>query len=412
MKNILFFIFINTLRLLQNASLILFRPVVQYRPQAIPYCLAYNIIVESANKVLIVTNRPAIANSWFDDFEMFVDWKITEKGDAGIYLRGTPQVQIWDTSRREVGAQVGSGGLYNNQKNNSKPLVVADNKIGQWNTFHIIMKGEKVTVYLNGVLVTDNTVLENYWDRKLPIFSKEQIELQAHGTYVAYRNIYIREIPTEERTSLTEEEKNQGFVSLFDGTNLDSWTGNITGYLIEEGAVVVHPDKAGEGGGGNLYTKEEFADFIYRFDFQLTPGANNGIGVHAPLEGDAAYVGMEIQVLDNEADIYKGLQPYQYHGSVYGVIPAKRGFLKPTGEWNQEEIMVKGTKIKVTLNGTVITEGDYAAASKNGTMDHKEHPGLLRTTGHIAFLGHGEVLRFKNMRVKVLEEDKKGKKKK
>ena len=348
----------------------------------------------------------------YGDMEMFVDWKITEKGDAGIYLRGTPQVQIWDTSRREVGAQVGSGGLYNNQKNISKPLLVADNKIGEWNTFHIIMKGDKVTVYLNGILVTDNVSLENYWDRKLPLFTKEQIELQAHGTYVAYRNIYLREIPSNEITSLTEEEKNQGFVSLFDGTNLDSWTGNTSGYLVEEGAVVVHPDKAGEGGGGNLYTKEEFADFIYRFDFQLTPGANNGIGVHAPLEGDAAYVGMEIQVLDNEADKYKGLQPYQYHGSVYGVIPAKRGFLKPTGEWNQEEIMVKGTQIKVTLNGTVITEGDYAAASKNGTIDHKEHPGLLRTTGHIAFLGHGEVLRFKNMRVKVLEEDKKGKKKK
>ena len=348
----------------------------------------------------------------YGDFEMYVDWKITEKGDAGIYLRGSPQVQIWDTSRREVGAQVGSGGLYNNIKNQNKPLVVADNKIGEWNNFHIIMKGPQVTVYLNGILVTDDVTLENFWDRKSPIFAKEQIELQAHGTYVAYRNIYLREIPSNEITSLTEEEKNQGFVSLFDGTNLDSWTGNTSGYLIEEGAVVVHPDKAGEGGGGNLYTKEEFADFIYRFDFQLTPGANNGIGVHAPLEGDAAYLGMEIQVLDNEADIYKALQPYQYHGSVYGVIPAKRGFLKPTGEWNQEEIMVKGTKIKVTLNGTVILEGDYAEASKNGTMDHKEHPGLLRTTGHIGFLGHGDLLRYKNMRIKVLVEDKKGKKKK
>jgi hypothetical protein len=348
----------------------------------------------------------------YGDFEMYVDWKITEKGDAGIYLRGSPQVQIWDTSRREVGAQVGSGGLYNNIKNQSKPLVVADNKIGDWNNFHIIMKGAEVTVYLNGVLVTDNVTLENFWDRKSPIFAKEQIELQAHGTYVAYRNIYIREIPLDEMTSLSEEEKTQGFVSLFDGTNLDSWTGNSSGYLIEEGVVVVNPDKAGEGGGGNLYTKEEFSDFIYRFEFQLTPGANNGIGVHAPLEGDAAYVGMEIQVLDNEADIYKALQPYQYHGSVYGVIPAKRGFLKPIGEWNQEEIMVKGTQIKVTLNGTVITEGDYAEASKNGTMDHKEHPGLLRTTGHLGFLGHGDVLRFKNMRVKVIEEDKKGKKKK
>ena len=349
----------------------------------------------------------------YGDFEMYVDWKITEKGDAGIYLRGSPQVQIWDTSRREVGAQVGSGGLYNNIKNQSKPLVVADNKIGDWNNFHIIMKGAQVTVYLNGVLVTDDVTLENYWDRKSPIFAKEQIELQAHGTYVAYRNIYIREISTDEITSLTEEEKNQGFVSLFDGTNLDNWTGNTSGYLIEEGALVVHPDKAGEGGRGNLYTKEEFADFIYRFDFQLTPGANNGIGVHAPLEGDAAYVGMEIQVLDTEAEEYKNppILPYQTHGSVYGVIPAKRGFLKPTGEWNQQEIIVKGTKIKVTLNGSVILDGDYAEASKNGTLDHKEHPGLLRTTGHIGFLGHGDVLRFKNMRIKVLDADKKAKKK-
>ncbi len=345
----------------------------------------------------------------YSDFEMYVDWKITEKGDAGIYLRGSPQVQIWDTSRREVGAQVGSGGLYNNQKNQSKPLVVADNKIGEWNNFHIIMKGAQVTVYLNGVLVTDNVTLENYWDRTMPIFNKEQIELQAHGTYVAYRNIYLREIPSEEPATLSVEEKNQGFVSLFDGTNLDQWTGDKASYLLEEGVVVVIPEK---GDAGNLYTKEEFADFIYRFDFQLTPGANNGIGVHAPLEGDAAYVGIEIQVMDNDADKYKALQPYQYHGSVYGVIPAKKGYLKPMGEWNQEEIMVKGTQIKVTLNGTVIVEGDYAAASKNGTMDHKEHPGLLRTTGHLGFLGHGEVVRFKNMRVKVLEEEKKKKKKK
>ena len=337
----------------------------------------------------------------YGDFEMFVDWKITAQGDAGIYLRGTPQVQIWDTSRREVGAQVGSGGLYNNQKNVSKPLVVADNKIGQWNNFHIIMKGEKVTVYLNGILVTDNVTLENYWDKNLPIFSKEQIELQAHGTYVAYRNIYLRELPSKEPTTISEDEKKLGFISLFNGTNLDQWTGNTTGYIVKDGAVEVNPEI---GGGGNLYTKEEYADFVYRFEFQLTPGANNGIGIHAPLEGDAAYVGMEIQVLDSEHPMYKDLHEYQYHGSVYGVIPAKRGFLLPTGEWNNEEISIKGSKIKVTLNGTVIVDGDIKEASKNGTLDHKEHPGLLRTTGHIGFLGHGDVVRFRNMRVMKIEE--------
>jgi len=335
----------------------------------------------------------------YGNIEMYVDWKITPKGDAGIYLRGTPQVQIWDTSRRKVGAQVGSGGLYNNQKQESKPLTVADNKVGDWNRFHIVMKGDTVTVYLNGVLVTDHVPLENYWDRSMPLFPREQIELQAHGTQVAYRNIYVRELPSNTPDTLTPQEKKQGFVSLFDGTDLKQWTGNKSGYIVKDGVIEVDPY---DGSGGNLYTKDEFGNFIFRFEFQLTPGANNGIGIRAPLEGDAAYVGMEIQVLDNEAPKYKDLHVYQYHGSVYGVIPAKRGFLLPTGEWNKEEIIAKGNKIKVILNGTVILDGDIKEASKNGTMDHKDHPGLLRKTGHIGFLGHGDVVRFRNVRVKRL----------
>jgi hypothetical protein len=112
---------------------------------------------------------------------------------------------------------------------------------------------------------------------------------------------------------------------------------------------------------------------------------------------------MEIQVLDNTADIYRNLQPYQYHGSVYGVIAAKREFLKPVGEWNEEEIFIQGTHIRVTLNGTVIVDGDIAEASNNGTMDHKEHPGLLNPKGHIGFLGHGSDLKFRNIRIKELK---------
>ncbi|HSB93872.1 MAG TPA: DUF1080 domain-containing protein, partial [Flavitalea sp.] len=325
--------------------------------------------------------------------------KITKDGDAGIYLRGTPQVQIWDTSRTDVGAQVGSGGLYNNQKNPSKPLLMADNGIGEWNTFHIVMRGDKVTVYENGQLVVDNTPLENYWDRSMPLFSREQIELQAHGTYVAYRNIYIKELSGSQPFVLSDQEKSDGFQVLFDGSNLDKWTGNKIDYVVDNNELLIAPK---EGSHGNLYTKDEYKDFIYRFEFQLTPGANNGVGIRAPLEGDAAYTGMEIQVLDNEAEIYKNLKPYQYHGSVYGVIPAKRGFLKPTGEWNTEEIYVKGSKIRVTLNGTVILDGDIAEASKNGTADHNEHPGLKNEKGHIGFLGHGSTLRFRNIRVKTL----------
>lgn len=133
----------------------------------------------------------------YGDFEMLVDWRLDPSGkepDAGIYLRGTPQVQIWDIARVDVGAQVGSGGLYNNQKNRSTPLVVADNKLGEWNSFYIRMQGEHVTVRLNGILVVDNVALENYWDRSKPIFPVEQIELQAHGSKVYYRDIYIRRL--------------------------------------------------------------------------------------------------------------------------------------------------------------------------------------------------------------------------
>jgi len=156
------------------------------------------------------------------------------------------------------------------------------------------------------------------------------------------------------------------------------------------------------GGHGNLFTQKEYSDFIFRFEFQLTPGANNGLGIRAPLEGDAAYVGMELQILDNTAAIYANLQKYQYHGSVYGVIPAKRGFLNPVGDWNTEEVIVKGNQVKVILNGEVILNGDIAEASKNGTIDHKEHPGLLREKGFIGFLGHGSELKFRNIRIKDL----------
>ncbi|WP_430972492.1 family 16 glycoside hydrolase [Sunxiuqinia rutila] len=334
----------------------------------------------------------------YGDFEMIVDWRITKEGDSGIYLRGTPQVQIWDTSLVKVGAQVGSGGLYNNTKHRSTPLVVADNPVGDWNTFRIKMVGDKVTVYLNGVLVVDNVTMENYWDRSLPIFSEGPIELQAHGNDLTFRNVYVRELNAE-TPGITEAEKAEGFVSLFNGKDLNNWVGNKTDYLAEDGVLVVRP---AEGGHGNLYTEKDYSNFIFRFEFQLTPGANNGLGIHAPLEGDVAYVGKELQILDNTAPIYANLKPYQYHGSVYGIITAKRGFLNPVGEWNYQEVIVNGDDIKITLNGEVILEGNMKEASKNGTADKKNHPGLKRHTGRICFLGHGSDLKFRNIRIKEL----------
>ncbi|MFC1739071.1 DUF1080 domain-containing protein [Planctomycetota bacterium] len=334
----------------------------------------------------------------YGDFELLVDWKIEPDGDSGIYLRGSPQVQIWDTSLVDVGAQVGSGGLYNNQENPSTPSVKVDNPVGQWNTFRIIMLDDKVTVYLNDVLVVDDVVMENYWDRNKPIYPTGQIELQSHGSVLYFDNIFIREIAREEVVEiLTEQEIAEGFTALFNGLNLTGWTGNLEGYVARDGKIVCL-----EQVGGNLFTEKEFSDFVLRFEFKLASGANNGLGIRAPLEGDAAYAGIEIQILDDTAEKYKNLKPYQYHGSVYGVISAERGHLKPLGQWNVEEVIAKGPHIIVKLNGTIIVDGDIEQASKPATMDGNEHPGLKRKKGHIGFLGHGDFMEFRSIRIKEL----------
>jgi hypothetical protein len=344
----------------------------------------------------------------YGDFEMLVDWKIEKGGDSGIYLRGSPQVQIWDTARASVGAQVGSGGLYNNQKNPSKPLKVADKPVGEWNTFKIKMHGDRVTVHLNGTLVVDNVVMENYWERDKPIYPNGQIELQSHGSKLYFRNVFIREITNE----LTEQEKADGFKLLFDGDKEKAgWQGNTKGYVVKDGMIVVEPKL----GGGDLYTTKEYGDFIMRFEFKLTPGANNGLGIRTPIGVDAAYEGMELQILDNTAPKYKNLKDYQYHGSIYGVVPAdkaKRNVLKAgtawdsddwtCGGWNYEEVIVRGKKITVKLNGETIVDADIS--QENVPKDvFAKHPGLKNEKGYIAFCGHGDKLAFRNLRIKELD---------
>lgn len=203
----------------------------------------------------------------------------------------------------------------------------------------------------------------------------------------------------EELTGSAGDSVTAGFVNIFDGADLEGWTGDTESYLAEDGMLVIRP---GSHGTGNLYTVKEYSDFVFTFEFMLTPGANNGLGIRAPLKGDAAYTGMEIQILDDYAPEYSHLQPYQYHGSVYGVVPAKRGYLNPAGQWNVEEVTVSGTEITVKLNGTVITRADISKPATEGTMDGKDHPGLKNKTGHIGFLGHGSVVKFRNIWIKKL----------
>jgi len=189
-----------------------------------------------------------------------------------------------------------------------------------------------------------------------------------------------------------------GFKPLFNGKNLEGWKlvgGNGPGYVVEGDRIVCPPD-----GGGNLFTEKEYANFVLRLEFKLSPGGNNGVGLRAPLEGDAAYKGMEIQVLDDPAPQYKDIKPAQHTGSIYGVVAPKQGALKPTGEWNAYDITAQGRHITIKLNSTTVTDANLDTITDPEIL--KQHPGLARTTGHIGFLGHRSHVEFRNIRIKEL----------
>lgn len=190
------------------------------------------------------------------------------------------------------------------------------------------------------------------------------------------------------------------FVCIFNGHNLDGWQGDTDGYYVKDCMLISKKES-----GGNLYTDKEYKNFVLRFDFKLDAGANNGIGFHVPLKhkSSPAYEGKELQILDNTAEKYAKLKDYQYHGSLYGTAPAKRGYLNPVGQWNSEEVLVDGNRVRVTLNGTVILDYDMGEAKKNGTIDHKDHPGLKRDKGYICLCGHGAHIEFKDFRIKELK---------
>jgi hypothetical protein len=155
---------------------------------------------------------------------------------------------------------------------------------------------------------------------------------------------------------------------------------------------------------GNLYTKAKYADFVLRFEFKLTPGANSGIGIRVPMNGRASRDGLEIQILDDTAEKFAEAKPYQCHGSIYGIVPAKTGHLEPVGEWNRQEIRVEGMRMRVIPNDAVIVDADLTPyRDGKPTLDGRAHPGLRRKRGHISLAGHRTQLFFRNLRVKPLE---------
>ena len=195
----------------------------------------------------------------------------------------------------------------------------------------------------------------------------------------------------------------EGFSPLFNGKDFSGWMGATDQYRVEEGMIVLP-----QGRGGKLLNEKEYDNFVLRFEFKLTPGANNGLAIRAPVPGDAAYNGMELQILDNDSDRWPDLKPYQTHGSIYGVAPAKRGFLKPVGQWNAQEVTCDGRNIRVVLNGHLILDTNLDKVAPGGkSTDGQNHPGLKNTKGHLGFLGHGDQVSFRNIRLRPLNSESK-----
>ncbi|HTU92220.1 MAG TPA: DUF1080 domain-containing protein [Gemmataceae bacterium] len=354
-------------------------------------------IVNDGHGVYLTTDKA------YGDIELLIDYKMYPKGDSGIYLKATPQVQIWDYTKEggkwNLGADKGSGGLWNNTKRapGKDPLVLADKPFGEWNHFRILMLGDYVTVYLNDKLVVKHARLENYFNRKLPLMPKGPIQLQTHGSEIRWRNIFLREVPAVEANKLLRDmSDSKGFETVFNGQDFTGWDGPVDNYQVQDGAILCKPGK-----GGTIYAKEEYSDFVARLEFKMPKqgGGNNGLAIRYPGKGDTAYVGMcELQVLKDD---YKGIDPRQAHGSAYGMVAAQRGYQRPVGEWNYQEVTVKGPTIKVELNGSRILDCDLSKVTE--FMAKSAHPGKDRPSGHFGFAGHSDPVAFRNIQIKRLD---------
>ena len=337
----------------------------------------------------------------FSNFELLIDYKTVPKADSGIYLKAVPQVQIWDFTEEAkfgIGADKGSGGLWNNSKGakGKDPLVRADKPFGEWNSFRIRQIGSRTWVWMNGKLLVDNAIMENYFDRSRPLFPQGPIQLQTHGGEISWRNVFVREISPNEATDiLSESADDKGFVSIFNGKDLSGWQGATASYDVVDGAI-----QCRKGTGGNLFTEKEYSDFVVRLEIKTPPAGNNGLAIRYPGKGNPAFDGMtELQVLDVE---YPGkLAPYQFHGSAYSMVPAHRGYLYPAGHWNYQEVTVVGSKIKVELNGSVILDCDLADVTDEAKI--KQHPGKDLKSGFFGFAGHNDPVQFRNITIKELK---------
>ena len=350
------------------------------------------------------TGAYATTDKDYGDFELLLEYNMAPKGDSGVYLRGAPQVQIWDPTDEKAfkhGAQLGSGALWNNSpgKPGKDPLVLADKPAGEWNTLRVVMTGARVSVWLNGKQTVDHATMENYYDRKAALAAKGPICLQTHGAPIRWRNVAIREISGDEANRILASHGKSGFKSIFNGKDFTGWAGPVENFEVADGAI-----RCKTGKGGTPYYNQDLTDFVARLEFKLPAGGNNGLAIRYPGTGDTAYAGMcELQVLDDNYEKVKGkIDPRQVHGSAYGMVAAQRGYQRPIGDWNFQEVSIIGSTIKVELNGFVILDTDLSTVDMATVMGKKPHPGKDRKNGFFGFAGHNDAAEFRNIEIKDL----------
>ena len=311
----------------------------------------------------------AATDEEFGDMELLLEYKTVAKADSGIYLRETPQVQIWDYTEAggkwNIGADKGSGGLWNNKNNERFPPACYDQPFGEWNRMSIMIIGERVWVTLNNHTTVNGVRMENYWDRTKPMPKQGRLQLQTHGGEIRFRNMSVRVLDGESANQFLASSDFHAYMPAFNGTDFTGWQGATDNYEIVDGAI-----RCKQGKGGNLFTNEVYQDFSVRCQFKVPPGGNK----------------------------YANLKPYQYHGSAYGMAPALRGYQRPVGQWNFQEVTMIGSRVTVELNGFLILDADLKDLKSN----LPKHVGKDNAAGHFGFCGHNDAVSFRDIRIRGL----------
>jgi hypothetical protein len=233
----------------------------------------------------------------------------------------------------------------------------------------------------------------------MPLYVQGPIQLQTHGGEIRWKDIEVRRIGSDEANAILASKSSDGFEPIFDGKTLAGWKGAVDDYEVVDGAI-----QCRKGRGGNLFTEDEYSRYVVRVEFQLPPGGNNGFAIHYSGKGNPAHDGMtELQVLDHDHPKYGKLDPRQAHGSAYGMVAAKKGFLREIGQWNFQEMTIDGSKVKVELNGFVILDADLAEVTE--FMGNQNHPGVGRRSGHFGFAGHSDPVRFRNLSIRKMDSN-------